>query len=98
MQQDIYFPERPSLQTIENSYAVSSFFLLVGVIIFSVIILVALVSLIRIFVHIRKAKREQANLYVDMELFYRKQLKLLHGKAFLSSFYQYSKLLVQLGR
>lgn len=98
MQQEIYFPEWPSLTAIEETYTVSSFMLVAGIVIFSLIILIAVVSLVRIFIRIRRVKQDQKNIYVDMELFYKKQMKLLHGKAFLSSFYQYSKLLVQLGR
>ncbi|MBP6911335.1 hypothetical protein KBC03_07230 [Patescibacteria group bacterium] len=96
MQQDIYFSRRPSLDSITGVYDVSSFFLLVGVVLFSAIVLIAIVSIVKIIMHIRKAKREEASLQHEMANFYKKQLKLLHGKHFLHSLHQYVKLLVQL--
>lgn len=96
MQQDIYFARRPSLDAITGVYQASSYFLLVGVALFSAIVLIAIVSIIRIIIHIRKAKREEVALQHEMANFYKKQLKLLHGKHFLHSLHQYVTLLVQL--
>lgn len=96
MQQDIYFPRRPSLDAITSVYDISSLLLLIGVIVFGVILMIALISLVRILIALRKVRKEQALLFHDMETFYKKQLKLMHGKHFLTSLYQYSKLLVQL--
>lgn len=58
--------------------------------------MIAIISLIKIFLALRKARYAQQHLFHEMESFYKKQLKLLHGKPFLSSLYQYTKLLVQL--
>lgn len=98
MQQDIYFSPRTSLDTITGVYGVSSLLLLIGLIVFSAIFLIAVISLVRIMIIMREVRKEQQVVYQDMEIFYKKQLKLLHGKQFLSSLYQYSKLLVQLGK
>lgn len=98
MQQEIYFARRPSLENIGWIYSASSFLLLVGVWVFALIMLVAIISLIRILILLRKARHEQHAVYHDMENFYKKQLKMLNGKQFLHSFYQYIKLLVQLGK
>lgn|GEM_PF-5090480 len=98
MQQDIYFSRRPSLEAISGVYSISSTLLLIGVVLFCIILLIAVVSLVRIILALRKARREQEAVYHDMADFYKKQLKLLHGKQFLHSLYQYTKLLVQLGK
>ena len=96
MQQEIYFPKWSSLHSLTSGYTISSLLLLTGTIIFCIIVLVALIALARIIKHIRHTRQEQKLLHHDMQLFYQKQLALLHGKAFLTSLYQYAKLLVEL--
>lgn len=96
MQQDIYFPKRTSLDAMTSTYDISSALLFAGVIIFWVILCIAIWSLIRLVIYIRRTTREQRSLSVEMQQFYKKQLEILHGRPFMVSFYQYSKLLVEL--
>ena len=98
MGQEIYLPQRPSLERIAGVYHVSSLFLLCGVAVFCVIALIALRGFFKVLLQLKKIAAQKRAMLIEMDLFYQKQLKLLHGKQFFLSLSQYAKLLVQLGK
>lgn len=98
MGQDIYLPQRPSLERIAGVYHVSSLLLLCGVAVFFIITIVALRGFFRALKQLKKLSVQKRQTLVEMDLFYQKQLKLLHGRQFFISLSQYAKLLVQLGK
>lgn len=98
MGQDIYLPERPSLERITAVYHTSSLLLICGVVVFLVIALCAIRGLFKVLLQLKKVSVQKRAMLVEMDLFYQKQLKLLHGKHFFTSLAQYAKLLVQLGK
>lgn len=98
MTQDIYFPRWTSLEQIQATHALSSWLLFGWVIIFSIIFLVALVSLVKVVTKIRQAHTEQKNVMMNMQLFYKDQLKILQWKQFFITLYQYVRFLGEIRR
>lgn len=96
MNQDVYFPQRPSLEQIQGVYKASSFLLISGVIVFGIIFVIAVVAIAKVLIHLQRARHDQKSVSAEMQIFYKKQLKLLQWKEFLHSLYNYVKLLSEL--